>query len=119
MRKRKDQSYKRIEANVKPNLIKRNFNSEKENQIENKNTIDKRIQFQSSTALVENSQPPTRVASNEQLHQPTRPQEDIPKGEVYFYYLYIIIDICESSFLRIWFWKSYCMECDSFCYRFL
>ena len=84
--------------------------SEKENQIENKNTIDKRIQFQSSTALVENSQPPTRVASNEQLHQPT--QEDIPKGEVYFYYLYIIIDICESSFLRIWFWKSYC-------YRFL
>ena len=33
MRKRKDQSYKRIEANVKPNLIKRNFNSEKENQI--------------------------------------------------------------------------------------
>ena len=93
--------------------------SEKENQIENKNTIDKRIKFQSSTALVENSQPPTRVASNEQLHQPTRPQEDIPKGEVYFYYLYIIIDICESSFLRIWFWKSYCMECDSFCYRFL
>lgn len=32
-RKKKNQSYKRIEANVKPNLIKRNFNSDKENQI--------------------------------------------------------------------------------------
>ena len=57
--------------------------SEKENQIEVKNTIDKRIQFQSSTALVENSQPPTRVASNEQLNQQTKPQVDIPKGEVF------------------------------------
>ena len=32
-RKKKNQSYKRIEANVKPNLIKRNFNTEKENQV--------------------------------------------------------------------------------------
>ena len=61
--------------------------SEKDNQIENKaNTGEKRIQFQSSTALVENSQPPTRVASNEQLHQQTKPQEDTPKGEVYIFY---------------------------------
>lgn len=33
MRKKKNQSYKRIEANVKPNLIKRNFNVDKENKI--------------------------------------------------------------------------------------
>jgi len=33
MRKKKNQSYKRIEANVKQNLVKRKFNSEKENQI--------------------------------------------------------------------------------------
>ena len=32
-RKKKNQSYKRIEANVKPNLVNRNFNVEKENQI--------------------------------------------------------------------------------------
>ena len=32
-RKKKNQSYKRIEANVKPNLVNRNFNLEKENQI--------------------------------------------------------------------------------------
>lgn len=32
-RKKKNQSYKRIEANVKPNLVKRNFNVEKGNQI--------------------------------------------------------------------------------------
>jgi transposase InsO family protein len=32
-RRKKSQSYKRIEANVKPNLVSRNFNTEKENQI--------------------------------------------------------------------------------------
>ena len=32
-RKKKNQAYKRIEANVKPNLVRRNFNVEKENQI--------------------------------------------------------------------------------------
>ena len=33
IRKRKNSSYKRIEANVKPNLVKRKFNTDKENQI--------------------------------------------------------------------------------------
>ena len=32
-RKKKNQSYKRIEANVKPNLVKRKFNPDKENKI--------------------------------------------------------------------------------------
>src|SRR5574344_2179868 len=32
-RRKKSQSYKRIEANVKPNLVSRNFNTEKKNQI--------------------------------------------------------------------------------------
>ena len=32
-RKKKNQSYKRIEANVKPNLVKREFNVDKENKI--------------------------------------------------------------------------------------
>ena len=32
-RKKKNQSYKRIEANVKPNLVKRKFNVDKENKI--------------------------------------------------------------------------------------
>ena len=33
MKKKKYSKYKRIESNVKPNLVKRNFNVEKENQI--------------------------------------------------------------------------------------
>ena len=33
IRKKKNQSYKRIEANVKPNLVKRKFNVDKENKI--------------------------------------------------------------------------------------
>lgn len=33
MRKKKSPSYKRIESNVKPNLVKRKFNTDKENQI--------------------------------------------------------------------------------------
>ena len=32
-RKKKNQSYKRIEANIKPNLVKRKFNVDKENKI--------------------------------------------------------------------------------------
>jgi hypothetical protein len=32
-RKKKNPSYKRIEANVKPNLVKRKFNVDKENKI--------------------------------------------------------------------------------------
>ena len=33
IRKKKNQSYKRIEANIKPNLVKRKFNVDKENKI--------------------------------------------------------------------------------------